>query len=308
MMTYLLEHQNPHGNHFYNGRTQPLKAIVVHVSAGLQDLDMKGIDHSDAGLASYAAETDREVSWHSQSDTDSSTQLLPETYTAWHCRGYNSGTYGHEICKLTTDWSVMPPLWVAAALREAADRLRPVVRQHDVPLRHVRKADVDTVYGSQVRGPIGFVGHHQLDPERRTDPGLHNGHDTFPWARLFDHIAGQSPKPQPVVGIPTSYPRLVLVQNGNFDQRTRHALKLVLAYRLHSRAGMVLRTFDFGDSARRALQTYLGVRPDGVVGPVTVKTLQRFLNNVLILDVAIDGVWGDNTTKAIQRALNGRKF
>jgi hypothetical protein len=178
----LLDRRNPNGDHFYATRRGPLLAIVVHVTAGLEDLD--GVDdHSAERTAEYAATTDREVSWHSGSDTDSWVDLLPYGYTAWQCQGYNSVTAGHEISKRTVDWTTAPEEWVEATLRRAAAGLGPRARALGIPNRRASRAELDAAIAAG-GPPVGFIEHSVLDPARRTDPGR-----TFPWARFLALMA-----------------------------------------------------------------------------------------------------------------------
>src|SRR5688500_6361688 len=95
---YLLDNPNPNGPFYYTTRRGKILAMVVHITAGLEDLDATN-DHSAEATARYAATTSRPVSWHLGSDTDSGFHLLPASYTAFHVRGYNSTTIGHEISK-----------------------------------------------------------------------------------------------------------------------------------------------------------------------------------------------------------------
>jgi hypothetical protein len=180
----LLDRPNPAGDHFYPTRHRRVKAGVVHITAGLEDLD--GVDdHSAERTADYAATTAREVSWHSGSDADSFVLLLPPSYTAWHCRAYSSSTYGHEISKRTTDWETAPPAWVEATLRRAAAGLRPIAAELGIPPRHATRAELDAAIASD-GDPVGWIGHAPLDPDRRTDPGGWPAErDTFPWARFL---------------------------------------------------------------------------------------------------------------------------
>jgi hypothetical protein len=170
---YLLDHRKKAAN-WYTSRRDPLRVIVVHITAGLEDLD--GPDASADQTAKYAATTDRKVSWHSGSDSDSFLRLLPASYTAWHCQGFNSESYGHEISKATTRWARMPKAWTDRTLANTAAALAPIVRDHNIPLRRLTRAQVQS-------GQRGFAAHADLDPDRRTDPG-----NDFPWARLFDLI------------------------------------------------------------------------------------------------------------------------
>lgn len=191
---YLLDHPNPHGDHFYRTRTSPLVAIVVHITAGLEDLDAWA-DVSAENTARYAATTERKVSWHSGSDADSVVQLLPPSYTAWHVAGYNSGTYGHEISKRTTDWNSAPEPWLGRTLAQAAAHLGPLAELLRIPRRLATRAELDLAL--RTGRPCGFVSHWQLDPARRSDPGLYRGADTFPWTRFFALMGGATPNPSP---------------------------------------------------------------------------------------------------------------
>jgi hypothetical protein len=196
---YLLDRRNPYGDHFYPTRNKPLLAIVGHITAGLEDLDTVD-DHSAENTAAYAGNTDRDVSWHSGSDTDSWVNLLPATYTAWHVVNYNSCTYGHEISKKHTDWRVMSPDWVTKTLRNAAvgpdgsGGLRKVALENRIPLRKATRAELDREIANFNAGrpwtPVGFISHAELQPADRTDPGLVGRIDTFPWDRFFAFMTG----------------------------------------------------------------------------------------------------------------------
>lgn len=183
---YLLDHPNPHGDHFYRSRKGSVLAIVVHVTAGLEDLD-GGDDHSAEGTAAYAASTDRAVSWHSGSDTDSVVELLPSSFTAFQVIGYNSRTYGHEISKSSPDWRTVPPAWIDRTLGRAAGYLAGKAVELGVPIRHASKAELDAAIAHN-GAPVGFVAHADLDPDRRRDPGYiarPPAGDTFPWPRFL---------------------------------------------------------------------------------------------------------------------------
>lgn len=198
-MFYLLDRANPNGPHFYPTRRNKLIAIVVHITAGLEDLDLRGDDMSAENTARYAATTDRAVSWHSGSDSDTWVQLLPAGYTAFQAVNYNSSTYGHEISKTDVSWNDEPAEWVTRTLRNAAlgvggsGGLAAVARAHGIPFRRATRADVDR--GISTGTPVGFVAHSDLDPARRRDPG-----DDFPWTRFLSLMAGPPPVPPTTSG------------------------------------------------------------------------------------------------------------
>lgn len=190
MSYFLLDNPNPNGRHYYASRRGSVLACVVHITAGLEDLD--GVDdHSAEKTARYAATTSRQVSWHSGSDTDSRLLLLPDSYTAFHVKGYNSRTIGHEISKTDVDWAKMPESWVAATLFQAAESLRPRLKTLFIPIRHAAKSELD--WAIAVGGkPVGLIDHELLDPTRRKDPGRN-----FPWVRFLDLLKGSPTPPDP---------------------------------------------------------------------------------------------------------------
>lgn len=183
---WLLDHPNPNGDHFYRSRREPLLAFVVHITAGLEDLD--GVDDQSAErTARYADSTERRVSWHSGSDSDSALDLLPAEFTAFHVRGYNSCTYGHEISKADPNWSKLTEAERDRLLIRAARHLAPRARAAGVPFRKATRGELDRV---RARGgsPVGFIGHWELDPERRSDPGRVGSRDTFPWELFLRYL------------------------------------------------------------------------------------------------------------------------
>ena len=194
MTYYLLDHPNPHHRdgswHWYTTRQRPVLAVVLHITAGLEDQDMIGPDHSAESTARYAATTDRRVSWHRGADSDGWLQLLPDGYTAFHVRGYNSSTVGLEISKRDTTWGDEPPAWVDATIGHAADACRSWVADHGVPLRKATPAELDAAIAHYDRTgearPVGFIYHEDLDPTRRRDPG-----DDFPFHQFLDHIGDE---------------------------------------------------------------------------------------------------------------------
>lgn len=195
---YLLDNPNPHGPNYYTTRRRALVAIVVHITAGLEDLDGEP-DHSAERTARYAATTTRDVSWHSGSDTDSALDLLPASYTAWHVRGYSSSTYGHEISKRDTDWENQPDWWVTKTLTRASHKLARRAVANNIPIRRISRAQLDRARNANDPSQGGFIGHAPLDPTRRTDPGRN-----FPWDR-FLHMTRKEAQlyvPIPPGGLP----------------------------------------------------------------------------------------------------------
>jgi hypothetical protein len=186
----LLDRPNPYGDHFYRSRRGSVLALVLHITAGLEDLDAHD-DHSAESTAGYAATTNREVSWHAGSDADSWVDLLPAGFTAWHAAGYNSRTWGLEISKTTPDWRNMPAEWLKRTLDTAALGLAGKVRELRIPVRRASKAELDHAIATG-GGPVGLIAHGELDPMNRRDPGyvaVPPAGDTFPWDGLLSRVA-----------------------------------------------------------------------------------------------------------------------
>lgn len=207
---YLLDRAVAHGPKWYTTRRQPILAICLHVTAGLEDLDTLD-DHSAEKTAAYAATTDRTVSWHEGTDADSTISLLPDNYTAFHVGGYNSSTLGREISKRHTDWRSMPRHWIDATLANAAVADARWCRRWGIPVRKASRAELDAAITRWRNGgpalPVGFLAHWELDPSRRNDPGRLPGKttDTFPWRsylELVNHHVNGTPLEDPDMTAP----------------------------------------------------------------------------------------------------------
>lgn len=277
---------NPHKN-FYPSRRKPVDLIGLHVTAGLQDLDMEGSDQSAEGTNRYGATTSRQASWHKCVDSDSIADALPDEYTAWHIIGYNSNSLGLEISNRDARWDNKPEKWIEATLRNAAKVCHAWEQKFNVPRRILTKAQVDA-------GERGYTYHRFLDPSRRTDPGF-----TFPWD-LFVQLLQQLDKGEdkPPTKAPTQkddHDLGKLKVDGDFGDLTVARLQESLNRTI--KAGLKL-DGDFGPNTKKALQRRLKVDDDGKIGPQTIKALQRRVGT------SADGDWGPKTTAALQRLLN----
>ncbi len=288
MEYWLLENPNTAGTglHYYKTRKGGVKGFVIHCTAGPQDRDMEGRDDSVAAELRYLRKRSDPVSFHSISDSDNEVRIIPDSYTGFHCRGYNSNTVGHEICKREMNWKDDPAEWVTATLWQTAKCIAPRVKTLRLPLRKATKAELDRAIARNGL-PVGFVGHYQLDPTRRSDPGLVNGVDTFPWKRFFGMIAqinaGGTGEVRKTVTLTDEEERKLMsgidiVREGDSDGelpgkpvRRTQALLNVWGF-------TVTEDGEFGPGTHRAVRAFQsanGLEDDGVVGPATLSKLLR---------------------------------
>jgi len=278
--------------HFYPTRLKPVDLIILHVTAGLEDLDMEGADQSAEGTNKYGATTSRDASWHKCVDSDTIADALPDEYTAWHCRGYNSNSLGLEISNRDARWDNKPAAWVKAILTNVAKVCHAWEKKYNIPRRLLTQRQVDA-------GERGYSYHMFLDPTRRTDPGR-----TFPWdyfVQILESLDEDVPAPvPPKKPTPTDTGNKgKLKVDGDFGELTVARLQESLNRTLKTHLDL---DGDFGEKTKKALQRRLRVDDDGIIGKQTIKALQR---NVGADD---DGIWGEETTKALQRTLNKREL
>jgi hypothetical protein len=171
---HLLDQPNPNGPFFYNSRrtcshgviaSQLPHLAVVHTAEALPDYT--GPDTSGESLAKYASTTFRSVSWHSTVDADGTIPMLPDSYVGFHVVNYNSCSVGVEIATQAGKWVELAnayPAWYGSIMAQAANQVAWWCKVHNLSPRRLTKAEAD-------QGARGIIGHHALDPTRRTDPG-----------------------------------------------------------------------------------------------------------------------------------------
>lgn len=180
---YLLDNRNPSGKKYYPSRKGGVKYIVIHSAENLPDIE--GPDQGAEGIARYLAGTPRDASYHEIVDTDSFVRLLPDDYTAWHARGYNANGFGLSLATQAAKWNALPAEYRERLYRAGAARARRAAIALGVPLQKTTPG-----------GPAGFLGHGEVDPTRRSDPGK-----TFDWAyfmALVNEVQTVPHQPTPV--------------------------------------------------------------------------------------------------------------
>jgi peptidoglycan hydrolase-like protein with peptidoglycan-binding domain len=259
---YLLDNRNPNGKKFYPSRTATVKYIVIHTAENLPDV--VGPDSGAEAIARYLAGTDRDASCHECVDTDSVVRMLPDDYTAWHAKGYNANGWGLEICTQAAKWSSLPADYRERLYRAAAARARRAAITLGVPLRK-------TTAG----GAAGFLGHTEVDPGRRSDPGK-----DFDWAyfmSLVNEVQPGTSQPTPVAPAKPSKP-IGAVQSAPpapyrpLKATTKNSFAKQWQAKMAQRGWSIAVDGVYGpDSAEvcKKFQREKGLVVDGIVGPQT---------------------------------------
>jgi len=178
MSFYLVENENPNAKmrdngkkgHYYSTRSKAIQGIVVHTAEG-------GTQASN--IAQYLSTTDRTASAHVVIDDKEIVDLVPDDYTAFHCRGQNSKSLGLEIAYFADKWGD-DPVYEEAVIALSASWCAEKSELYDIPMEKVSKKEWDA-------GKKGFISHAECDPDRRTDPG-----ENFDWEKFFSYMKGMS--------------------------------------------------------------------------------------------------------------------
>ncbi|MFV0525892.1 MAG: hypothetical protein ACK5RL_15500 [Acidimicrobiales bacterium] len=182
MGIYLEEHPPAVPQYRAVRRAAVTGAIVLHTAEVPADLTPP--DTGAERVASFIASRTTSGSYHSVVDSDSVVRVGRYEWEMFHeGTGGNRWSLGLSFACEAAQWPVLPERWVLGALgrgaAEAANMARWVYATVGVtiPARWISAADYRN-------GRPGFVGHGQLDPGRRSDPGL-----GFPWSEFLDAYA-----------------------------------------------------------------------------------------------------------------------
>jgi hypothetical protein len=175
-MAVFLEENPPARRQFRTTRRATVTgAIVLHTAENNTDTRLP--DGGAEAVARFIARrTDAAGSYHSIIDSDSVVRLGKYEWEMFHeGTGGNRWSLGMSFACQAAQWPTLPEAWFTNALRnaakEAADMSRWVQATVGVTVPAVR------ITPNQYRsGEPGFVGHGELDPGRRSDPG-----SAFPW-------------------------------------------------------------------------------------------------------------------------------
>ena len=246
---YLLENENPDASlrengkkgYYYPRRSRDIQGIVVHTAEGGREA---------LGIAKYLAKTDRTASAHVVVDDKNIVNLLPDDFTAFHVRAHNSNTLGIELAYFASEWG-LDKEYEDAVIALAAKWCSEKVELYNITPRRLNREE-------WLAGKSGFISHAELDPSRRTDPGMN-----FPWEQFFTLIKGkayrkakrQAPRWQGQV----FYVKAPYMRGPDIEQWQDAA------------GGLTVDGIYGKNSAKRcmAIQKSSGLVQDGLVGPQT---------------------------------------
>ena len=178
MSFYLVDNENPNakvrgnGNkgQYYSTRSKEIQGIVVHTAEG----GKKAVN-----IAKYLSTTPRTASAHVVIDDNEIVELVPDDFTAFHCRGSNSKSLGLEIAYFAAKWGE-DPVYEEAVIALSASWCAQKAEMYNIPMERVTIDEWNA-------GKKGFISHAECDPGRRTDPGKN-----FDWDKFFSYMKGMS--------------------------------------------------------------------------------------------------------------------
>ena len=259
--------------------------IMLHIVTGVKDYD--GLDGSAEAMARTWTVQTTSSSWHDLIDADSRVKCLPPTWKAWHSKyGLWRTSIGIEIATDLTDWTKKPAAWVDGCLTQLARCCARYVVDYDLPIT-LNRNRADVIARSDAGRKFGFTYHAVVDPDRRTDPGMVAGRDTFPWAAFETKLRAE-------------VTRLKGGTLGSTTGTTKPTTGTTRVLQIGSKGEDVRR---LQDGLNRVFPSYSRLVEDGSYGPATAAVVKEFQSRSRL---TADGIVGTRTREALNK--NGVRF
>ena len=173
----------------------PSGTAVIHTSEPGTS-DFAGPDNTAENTARYFCTNPRQASYHYIADYDSAIHLTPWAGEAWHDTASNNWSTGFAAANRAADWKTLGERGNETVRRLAAGaalwaKWMKATHGVTVPAKRITRAE------AMQRKP-GFLGHGEMDPARRTDPGK-----AFNWSLFLSEFSrlmgysGSTPAPKP---------------------------------------------------------------------------------------------------------------
>jgi hypothetical protein len=180
---YLEDHPPARTQYRAPRRAAATGAIVLHTAENSTDLTLP--DGGAEAVARFiATRTDAAGSYHTVVDSDSIIDVGRYEWEMFHeGTGGNRWSLGLSFACQAAQWPNLPESWVGPAIQNGAVEAATMAAWVKatvgvtVPARRISPAQYRN-------GEPGFIGHADLDPGRRSDPGA-----WFPWDRFLEQYA-----------------------------------------------------------------------------------------------------------------------
>lgn len=251
---------------------------VIHSFENVPDTELPD-DSAESGLAFLRRRTTPGC-YHGLSDADSRLALYPYDWETWHCRNTNNWSVGFCMAGRASMWSVIPEAHAEAIMHNCATQVAEFInwlkieRGIYVPIRWITTAE------AMARKP-GLITHGRnetvqgTDPTRRTDPGFSAARATR-FLTMVGDLTGTGALPPSIVPAP-SPGSIVPPFPGTVRLGSRGNAVWQVQRRFIQRGGWNIIADGWcgpkTDAVIRAYQRMVGLVVDGVVGPITWRSL-----------------------------------
>ncbi|MCB9895767.1 MAG: N-acetylmuramoyl-L-alanine amidase [Planctomycetes bacterium] len=154
---------------YTSGRTTTIDAIVIHTTEGSYSGSVSWLKNPSAGASAH---------YVIKEDGSEITQLVADSDRAWHATYYNNRAIGIECAGYAGQAST----WTQGILPKLYDLVAYLCYTYNVQVVHPAGTATVSPPTNDFTG-TGLVGHYQIQPWNRTDPGSY-----FDWNQLVTEV------------------------------------------------------------------------------------------------------------------------